>query len=446
MCDTLVVTPAASRDGVMLFGKNSDRQPNEAHQVLVVQAADHAPGSQLQCTYRSIPQAAHTHAVLLAKPFWMWGAEMGANEHGVAIGNEAVFTKVPQKKEPALTGMDLLRLALERAISAAQAVQVITELLAEFGQGGNCGYQKSLYYHNSYLVADAREAFVLETAGEQWAAKQVHGIYTISNRLSLGNEWDMASPDLVNYAVERGWCKSRQDFDFSRCYSEPLYTYFAEGYQRSCRTRDLLKGAGQGVQVLNLMQALRDHGDEEYRPERGITSPRVCAHASFGPIRSDQTTGSMVSHLHEHHPTHWVTGTAAPCTSLFKPVWLEAGLPDVGADPGGEFDPQALFWRHEQLHRTTLKDYDRNIRLYANHRDELEALWTDEALFLAGASPDKRLAFSTGVFQQADEARESWLMLLNESTPQAYPGRLYRFAWQGINRKAGWDQEDTRSS
>jgi len=438
MCDTLVVTPAASRDGVMLFGKNSDRQPNEAHQVVALPATEHPAGSEVQCTYRSIPQVAHTYAVLLAKPFWMWGAEMGANEHSVAIGNEAVFTKVPQMKEPSLTGMDLLRLGLERAATAAEAVQVITTLLEQYGQCGNCGYLKSMYYHNSYLIADPQEAYVLETAGLHWAAKQVQGVYTISNRLSLGNDWDIASADLVSYAVERKWCKGRDDFYFARCYSEPLYTYFAEGYQRSCRTRDHLHARNPGLSVRDLMSALRDHGAEDWRPERGITGPTVCAHASFGPIRSDQTTGSMVSHLHPQHPTHWVTGTAAPCTSLFKPVWLDAGLPDLGPDPDGTHNPAALFWGHELLHRLTMKDYPNHIRLYQPERDQIEAGWADEALSLAGAPADQRRAFSSRAFQRDDEARQTWLKRLEGSHSQDYPGRLYRNAWQGINRKAGF--------
>ena len=53
----------------------------------------------------------HTHAVVLSKPVWMWGAEMGANEHGVCIGNKAVWTKVNSANdaEEKLIGMDLVR-------------------------------------------------------------------------------------------------------------------------------------------------------------------------------------------------------------------------------------------------------------------------------------------------------------------------------------------------
>lgn len=41
----------------------------------------------------------------------MWGAEMGANEHGVCIGNEAIWTKLngPGDNDEKLIGMDLVR-------------------------------------------------------------------------------------------------------------------------------------------------------------------------------------------------------------------------------------------------------------------------------------------------------------------------------------------------
>lgn len=54
-------------------------------------------------------QAERTHAVILSRPAWLWGAEMGANEHGVCIGNEGVWTKEPVGEEEALLGMDLVR-------------------------------------------------------------------------------------------------------------------------------------------------------------------------------------------------------------------------------------------------------------------------------------------------------------------------------------------------
>jgi secernin len=440
MCDTLVATPEATADGVTILGKNSDRDPNEAHHLLHVPAADHPPGSSVRCTYIAIPQAAHTHAILLAKPFWIWGAEMGANEHGLAIGNEAVFTRVPYQKEGALIGMDLLRLALERAANAAEAVTVITELLAAYGQGGNCGLQHKAFYHNSFLIADPRAAWVLETAGPHWAAKQVRGVYTISNGLTLGNEWDLASPDLVTHAVEKGWCRGRDDFDFARCYSDRLYTSFSACRRRRQRTAGLLTAQQGAITPTTMITTLRDHGEQagpDWRPDRGLTGPTVCMHAAFGPIRFSQTAGSMVCHLQPRHPTYLVTATAAPCTSVFKPVWLDAPLPDTGPQPTDSYDPATLFWRHERLHRATLRDYPTRMRLYQAERDALEAQLVAGALARAADPPEERAAYAADCFAQAGEAEARWLERVSRVEVQSRPGRLYSLSWDRVSRQAG---------
>ena len=146
----------------------------------------HPPGATLRCTYIELPQSEQTAEVLLSKPDWMWGAEMGANEHGVVIGNEAVWTR-EVLGPPALLGMDLVRLGLERGTSAEDSLDVIVTLLERYGQGGACAENDTSFtYHNSFLISDRDEAWILETAGKFWVAQKLtSGVRNISNGLSI---------------------------------------------------------------------------------------------------------------------------------------------------------------------------------------------------------------------------------------------------------------------
>jgi dipeptidase len=69
MCDTLIATRLATSNGIAIFGKNSDRPPNEGQHIAHFPAMQHARGSRVKCTYIEIPQAEKTHAVLLSKPY-----------------------------------------------------------------------------------------------------------------------------------------------------------------------------------------------------------------------------------------------------------------------------------------------------------------------------------------------------------------------------------------
>ncbi len=129
MCDTVIAMGSATARGGVLFAKNSDRERNEAQALETCPARPAEAGRRRRLTYIEIDDEAATHACLISRPFWMWGAEMGANEHGVTIGNEAMHALIPAQRRRALTGMDLVRLGLERAASAAEAVEVITTLL-----------------------------------------------------------------------------------------------------------------------------------------------------------------------------------------------------------------------------------------------------------------------------------------------------------------------------
>jgi dipeptidase len=453
MCDTLVADGSATADGTVILSKNSDRQPNEAHVLMHLPRATHEPGSTVKCTYIKVPQVPETYEVLLSRPFWIWGAEMGANEHGVAIGNEAVFTKEPYGKEPGLIGMDMLRLALERADTARAALDAIVDLLASHGQGGNCGFRHKEFYHNAFVIADTNEAWVLETAGKYWAAERVHGVRTISNGLTIGSEWDLASPDLVEHAIERRWCKSRDDFHFARCYSDLLYTNLDGCRTRQRRSTELLKAGLGAITVETMMAALRDHGaqanqDPMWNPGRGWLMETLCVHASLGPTRPGQTTGSMVAHLAPGLQTHWLTGTSGPCTGLFKPVYLGgAGLPDVGPEPTGIYDPESLWWSHERLHRAVIRDYPTRLPLYRSERDALEATFHREAAEAYAAyreeEPEARAeqlaTLTASCFRRSAEATAQWTEIVRSRKVEHRPPRLFSIAWNILDRQAQFE-------
>ena len=126
----------------------------------------------LRATYISVPQVRHTYACVLLKPHWIWGAEMGWNEFGLNIGNEAVFTREKREKQDGLIGMDLLRLALERCRSAKEALKLITTMIGEYGQGGNCGFHKAFYYDNAFLIADETRPMCWKQRGEAGPLKK----------------------------------------------------------------------------------------------------------------------------------------------------------------------------------------------------------------------------------------------------------------------------------
>ncbi len=443
MCDTFVILPDASENGHVIFGKNSDREPNEAHQVVMFPAQDFTSGSEVRCTYRSIPQVSHIHAVMLLKPFWIWGAEMGANEKGVVIGNEAVFTKEKAEKGLGLIGMDYIRLALERASSADEALQVMVDLLGQYGQGGNCGFTHPFFYQNSFIIADSSTAWVLETSGREWAAEKVSGVRSISNAITIGQEWTKQSPTLVKTAVERGWSKNEHDFNFARDYSEPIYTTFSAAHHRQACTTGLLQARQSKLTVKDAMAVLRSHAtgkDGNYRPDIGLMGAEVCMHAGWGPIRNSQSVGSLVAEIAADNQIFWVTGTSAPCTSIFKPVWFSSGIPwQDEPGPTGKFDSGCLWWRHEQVHRQILQNYPELIARIRADQARLE----DEALDWVNrrdTDPVECLRISNLCFTNAESAEQGWLKTISDHG--ANRNRFYyKIAWRGFNQQAAMTPE-----
>ncbi len=345
MCDTLGLL----LDSSALFGKNSDRSPNEA-QITEYYPARFHDEEEVACTYRLIPEVRETLGVLLSRPTWMWGAEIGVNDAGVAIGNEAVFTKGKYGK-PSLTGMDMLRLALERGESAERAVQVIIDLLTRYGQGGNCGFDHAFYYDNSFLVLDKNQLFVLETCGRRWVVKS-YPRASISNRLSIGADGDRYGGGVCNFA---------------KTHSDPLFTHFSGSKQRKGQSGCALPSIQNET---DMAKALRTHdeGVKNAFAEGSVSS--CCMH--FGGMVGDHTTASMIVRLDGGKPTAFLTGTSTPCVSLFKPYLLGNPTRLPVAQPGDE--SAHAYWRTAERYRRALVGRVVPAEFYAE-RDALEQSW-----------------------------------------------------------------------
>ena len=172
-CDTGVALPDVTQSGYTILGKNSDRRIFESQRLEVHQRQSFEANTSIQLEHRNIPQVRQIYSTLGAGPYWCWGYEEGVNEYRVAIGNEAIRTKTNREetsaykagKSPALglLGMDIVRLALERSKSSAEAVAWIGRLVEKYGQFGSSyvGEDNSHGYDNSYMVADTTEAWVV---------------------------------------------------------------------------------------------------------------------------------------------------------------------------------------------------------------------------------------------------------------------------------------------
>jgi dipeptidase len=294
--------------------------------------------------------------------------------------------------------MDLLRLALERASSADDAVGVMVELLERHGQGGACSHERPGFtYHSSFLVADPSGAIVLETAGREWATEQVGGPgRSISNGLTIPA--------------------------FAAAHADRLRGRVAACDLRRARTE---AAAASASGPSNLMAALRDHGAGRPVPVWSRVNGSLegpCAHAG-GWVTSTQTTSSWVADLRDR-PLHWATATSAPCTSVFKPIRVDEplGLP---TDVMNRYDEASLWWRHERLHRVTLRDHGGLLARYRHARDRAEATWLTDPPSSADA------------FDAADDLEADWLAdVAGAGVPDRRP-RWLRRMWDGFDAAAG---------
>ncbi len=425
MCDTFVALSSATLTESVLLAKNADTEVNEAQHLLKIPGRDWPEGAQLRLSHRVIPQVRRTHEVVLDKSFWLYGGEIGANEHGVAIGNEAVFSNKTSQGDGVIL-IDLLRLMLERATDRHEAVQIAADLLKTYGQGGNCELRGNSHFDGSFIIADKTGALVLETAGCDWATREAKDFTSISNGYTIGTDWTACS--LAGQDSQR--------VDFAATVGDPGPSLACGASERRAASYGYLERHMGSITVRTMADVLRYTGEQDgYHPAQGERPTRVCMHAGPYPGRFWQATGSLVSDVRGASIVVWATGTSGPDCSIFKPVFFGVPMPDLGPMPRESDTAGAYWWQHEQLHRRVMADYSAVI---ADLRPEIEALESRfflQAESVRDADTATKAAFVAQCWRDADALESRWLAKLS-TTPYRIDHAAYGSMWRQFNAAA----------
>jgi len=232
-CTSILVSKGASKDGSVMITYACDAE--FVARLRYIPAQDHGQNAFVEIRRRDgsvfkIEQVSHTFAVV-----------GNINEHQVAIGETTTSGRRELRNPDGLLGYGhLMELMLQRAKTAREGIQIIVDLVNEYG------YASSM---EAFSISDPNEAWFMEIIGKGagvkgaiWVALRVpDGYVSCHANLSRIGEIPfkdkkncMYSEDVVSFAVEKGYYDpdSGQPFRFNLAYCPPT-----PGSLHSCATR-----------------------------------------------------------------------------------------------------------------------------------------------------------------------------------------------------------------
>ena len=234
-CTNFLVTPGASADGSSMITYSADSHSFYG-ELYHRPAGEHAPGTMLP-VYEwdtgkhlgEIPQAPVTYAVV-----------GNMNEHQVTIGESTWGGRTELRNlEGVIDYGSLMFITLQRARTAREAIQIMTDLVAEHGY-----YSKG----ESFSIGDPDEVWIMDLIGKGpgekgavWVARRVPDGYISGHAnaarirtFPLDDRDDtLYAPDVIELARQKGWYEGPDDeFDFTAVYDPDAF-----GTRRFCEAR-----------------------------------------------------------------------------------------------------------------------------------------------------------------------------------------------------------------
>lgn len=345
------------------------------------------------------------------------------NEYGVAVVSDACKSR--EDRVDVTDGgilYELRTLAAQKARSARHAVELLSKLIEERG------YKDS---GRSYLLADCNEAWVLAVVrGRHWVAQRVPDdcVMIIPNNYVIDqvNIADTAnflgSPDITDYAIERGWYNPAKDgnFSFKKAYSSPSTYNSDRNYIRHMSALNLLTGdtyttnpdtypfavkPNRKITIEDMIEVLSGHGENVENVKQKAKSNTQQKHN--GCICIDRTVNASVFHLRNWLPTEigslvWTTG-GRPCCEAFIPWYSGMTQSPEGFERFATAEeamdkhfsdatemrknyPNAAAWKFESFWEWLIEDYDGRIAEVKARKEKFQ-----KQLFKQNASFEKTL-------------------------------------------------------
>lgn len=271
--DMVVALGQATVGSQTLFGLNTHAVPGTRRYGLVGHAGRNpALGEKIATDTLPLLQGRDCWALVGAGWDGAWGLTHGCNEQGVVMGRAGWKSRVDSSPET-LLGTDLVRVVLERAHNAQQGAEILTDLISRHGQRYSAD-AADVFTDNVFLIADAREALLVEAAGRHWALLECRRSRAVSDAALIRQDWQRVSHELAPEAVRLGWWKDDGNkLDFGGLLGEgcPVQTW---ALQRWGRATLLLEQQDGRLDLDGLRMLLDEHFDTAIDKFPGPLPPR----------------------------------------------------------------------------------------------------------------------------------------------------------------------------
>ncbi|HHW27563.1 MAG TPA: dipeptidase [Firmicutes bacterium] len=460
-CSAVIVGKKASATGEVLYGHNEDDSGNNVMVQYKVPRAKHEPGELItfEPTCAKIPQVEETWSYLWSETRAPWQASFSdtfINEWGVAVGSDSC--NYSREDNPELVeggiGYGVGHIIAQRARTAREGVMIAAELVDRYGYTGS---------GRCYQIVDKDEGWVFQVVqGKHYVAQRVPDdeVFFIPNwytihKVDLADKDNfIASPDLITYAIKRGWYVPAKegdysDFDFAAAYQNPTQNQ-AGNIVRHKNALRLILGAEpddptafsvkppRKLGIEDVKRILRTHyeGTEDDLSQGYELNPHRAGNRT---ICTGTTLESFVIQFREQPEFTCVwRATLNPCTSPYVPWYLgiskvPAGygwlLPQVAFAnhfnvPAGDlsYRPGRAWWAFQDVQDLADASYKTVIKTIKERRDALETKWVNaQEAFEAAArqafleDPAKGIRMLTEYTDaQAGLAWRTWRALFND--------------------------------